>query len=160
MFEHGFGDGLPLVPPTRERVERMLLPVISGPRVCSDEYSRTARALVGSLAMGVAYIFRPHEQIGPSMLVINLGHAQVFRCDGWSKADLREAIMERVTVEARAPLEAGAAAAKFSHPSHIQITVAGSTAGKRTCICPGNVRRMDPEHMDCFTPVSERIETL
>ncbi len=103
MLERGFGDGLPLVPPTRERVERMLRGM-----------ARTSGDVVGKI---------PHSY-------------------------------------APAPLEAGAAAAKFSHPSHIQITVAGSTAGKRTCICPGNVRRMDPEHMDCFTPVSERIETL
>ena len=128
-----------------------LLPVIGGPRVCVDEYSRTARALAGSLAMAFRRIFNPDKQIGPSMLVISPEHADVFRRDRWSKDDLRRAIMERALVEADT-------CPKVSHPSHIVIAVAGSHAGKRTGIYPGIVRRMDPEHMDEFTPVSARVE--
>ena len=47
---------------------------------------------------------------------------------------------------------------KVSDPSHILIAVAGATAGKRTGIYPGIVRRMDPEHMETFRPVSARID--
>ncbi len=157
-----------------------LLPVIGGPRLCIDEYSRTARALVGSLALGFQRIFSPNGQIGPSMLVISPEHAGVFRRDGWTKANVREAMMERTALPIRERLASdqvgvgltastlkreGITAADFdrpmakvSHPSHIQLAVAGANAGKRTGIYPGIVRRMDPQHMDEFTPVSARIE--
>ena len=159
-----------------------LLPVIGGPRVCIDEYSRTARALVGSLAMGFDCIFSPNGQIGPSMLVISPEHAGVFRQYGWTKANIREAIVEltarpirdrlatdrvgggitQATLEREGITEADLdlPMSKVAHPSHIQIAVAGSTAGKRTGIYPGIVRRMDPEHMDDFSPVSARIDPL
>ena len=78
-----------------------LLPVIGGPRVCVDEYSRTARALVGSLAMGFQRIFSPNGQIGPSMLVLSPEHADVFRRDGWTKCDVREAMMELTALPIR-----------------------------------------------------------
>ncbi|MCY3922368.1 MAG: hypothetical protein OXG27_08225 [Chloroflexi bacterium] len=156
-----------------------LLPVIGGPRVCVDEYSRNARALVGSLSMGFQRIFSPNAQIGPSMLVVSPEHADVFRRDRWSKDNIRDAIMELTALPIRdrlatdrvgggitestlrreniGPTDLEHPMSKVSHPSHIQITVAGSTAGKRTGIYPGIVRRMDPEHMDQFTPVSNRI---
>ena len=159
-----------------------LLPVIGGPRVCVDEYSRTARALVGSLAMGFDCIFSPNGQIGPSMLVISPEHAGVFRQDGWSKANVREAIVELTARPIRDRLATDRVGggitqptlkregiteadldrpmSKVAHPSHIQIAVAGSNAGKRTGIYPGIVRRMDPEHMDNFSPVSARIDPL
>ena len=157
-----------------------LLPVIGGPRLCIDEYSRTARALVGSLAMGFQRIFSPNGQIGPSMLVVSPEHADVFRRDGWSKDDVRQAIMELTALPIRerlatdqvgggisepallregiGPNDLDRPMSKVSDPSHILITVAGATAGKRTGIYPGIVRRMDPEHMDRFTPVSARID--
>lgn len=157
-----------------------LLPVIGGPRVCVDEYSRTARALAGSLAMGFQRIFSPNGQIGPSMLVVSPEHADVFRRDGWSKEDVRDAIMQLTALPIRQRLandrvgggiseptlrregigrqDLDRSMSKVSDPSHILIAVAGSTAGKRTGIYPGIVRRMDPEHMDDFTPVSARID--
>jgi len=157
-----------------------LLPVIGGPRLCIDEYSRSARALVGSLAMGFQRIFSPNGQIGPSMLVVSPEHADVFRRDGWSKDDVREGIMELTAVPIRerlatdrvgggiseptlrregiGPQDLDRPTSKVSHPSHILIAVAGATAGKRTGIYPGIVRRMDPEHMETFRPVSARID--
>lgn len=157
-----------------------LLPVIGGPRLCIDEYSRSARALVGSLAMGVQRIFSPNGQIGPSMLVVSPEHADVYRRDGWSKDDIREAIMELSALPIRerlatdkvgggitestmrregiGPDDLDLPMSKVSDPSHIQFAVAGATAGKRTGIYPGIVRRMDPEHMDRFTPASARID--
>ena len=157
-----------------------LLPVIGGPRVCVDEYSRTARALVGSLAMGFQRIFSPNGQIGPSMLVLSPEHADVFRRDGWTKCDVREAMMELTALPIRERLATDRVGggiteptlkregittadldrpmSKVSHPSHIQFAVAGANAGKRTGIYPGIVRRMDPEHMDEFSPVSARID--
>ena len=44
--------------------------------------------------MGFQRIFSPNGQIGPSMLVVSPEHADVFRRDGWSKDDVREAIMQ------------------------------------------------------------------
>ncbi len=157
-----------------------LMPVTGGPRLCIDEYSRTARALVGSLAMGFQRVFSPNGQIGPSMLVISPEHADVFRRDGWSKADIREAITELTALPIRdrlatdrvgggitestlkregiTPADLERLMSKVSHPSHIQFAVAGANAGKRTGIYPGIVRRMDPEHMDDFRPASKRID--
>ncbi len=159
-----------------------LIPVIGGPRLCIDEYSRTARALVGSIAMGFQRIFSPNGQIGPSMLVVSPEHADVFRRDRWSKDDIREAMMERTALPIRerlatdrvgggiseptlrregiGPQDLDQPMSKVSHPSHIQIAVAGATAGKRTGIHPGIVRRMDPEHMDRYTPASAMIEAM
>ncbi|MXX81287.1 MAG: hypothetical protein F4Y69_09700 [Chloroflexi bacterium] len=159
-----------------------LLPVIGGPRLCIDEYSRSARALVGSLAMGFQRIFSPNGQIGPSMLVVSPEHAHVFRHDDWSKADIREALMELTALPIRerlvsaevgggvtdtalahsglGPDELDRPMSKVAHPSHILIAVAGATAGKRTGIYPGIVGRMDPEHMGDFVPVSEKIDPL
>jgi len=159
-----------------------LLPTIGGPRLCIDEYSRSARALVGSLAMGFQRIFSPNGQIGPSMLVVSPEHAHVFRQDGWSKAEIREAIVELTALPIRERLvsarvgggvtetalaragigtdELDRPMSKVAHPSHILIAVAGATAGKRTGIYPGIVGRMDPEHMGDFVPVSEKIDPL
>ena len=171
--EHGFEAGDSVV---------TVLPIIGGPRLCIDEYSRTARALVGSIAMGFQRIFSPNGQIGPSMLVVSPEHANVFRRDGWSKDDIRDAIMDLTALPIRerlatqligggvseatliregiTPIDFDRPMSKVSHPSHIQIAVAGATAGKRTGIYPGIVRRMDPEHMDDFTPVSARIDQM
>ena len=157
-----------------------LLPTIGGPRLCIDEYSRSARALVGSYAMGFQRIFSPNGQIGPSMLVVSPEHAHVFRQDGWSKDDVREALMELTALPIRdrlvtpqvgggltetalrragfGPDDLDQPMSKVAHPSHILIAVAGANAGKRTGIYPGLVGRMDPEHMDEFVPVSAKVE--
>ncbi len=157
-----------------------LIPVIGGPRLCIDEYSRSARALAGSLAMGFQRVFSPNGPIGPSMLVISPEHADVFRRDRWSKDDLRHAIMERTALTIRERLatdrvgggitestvrregwserDLDQQCSKVSDPSHIQIAVAGANAGKRTSIYPGIVKRMDPDHMDHFTPVSAKLD--
>ncbi len=157
-----------------------LLPTIGGPRLCIDEYSRSARALAGSYAMSFQRIFSPNGQIGPSMLVVSPEHAHVFRQDHWSKDDIREAIVEQTAIPIRDRLvstEIGGGLtqtalrragfsmedldqpmSKVAHPSHILIAVAGATAGKRTGIYPGIVGRMDPESTGAFVPVSEKVE--
>ncbi len=158
-----------------------LLPVIGGPRLCIDEYSRTARALVGSMAMALQRVFIPNGQVGPTMLVVSPEHAEVFRRDSWSKSDVRDALMqltalpvaERLTTaqvggglsepalrrEGIDPDRYGESMSKLKHPSHILLAVAGADAGKRTGIYPGIVARMDPEHMAEFTPASARVES-
>lgn len=136
-----------------------LMPVMGGPRVCIDQTSRTARQLAGSLALALESIADPKANAGPTMLVVAPEHADVFRADGWSKDDIRECIMEETAKPLRERLESDTAgagharyllgqpgfreenldqpAAKFRHPSHIQLTVAGSHAGKWTSIYTG-----------------------
>ena len=156
-----------------------LLPVVGGPRVCVDEYSRTARALAGSITLGFQRIFAPNAQIGPSMLILSPEHAGVFARDGWTKDNLREAIYEGTKVPLRDRLATervggglmphalkhgdfkdislDTPVAKVSGPSHIQLTVAGSHAGKRTGIYTGIVRRMQPDNMDPYVPASAQV---
>ncbi len=158
-----------------------LVPTVGGPRICVDETSRTARALSGSLALAFQRIFAPNGQIGPTMLVLSPEHADVFRRDGWSKDNLREAIYERTLLPLRDRLanpELGGGVmphaltrgalkhlpldtptAKVSDSSHILLTVAGSHAGKRTGIYTGIVPRMQPDNLNPFVPASARVES-
>ena len=168
--EHGWDPGDSVV---------TLLPTVGGPRVCVDETSRSAHALAGSLALGFQRIFAPNGQIGPSMLVVSPEHADVFQRDGWSKNNVREAIYERTLIPLRdrvasatvgggivphalergdfAGLPLDTPVAKVADPKHIQLTVAGSHAGKRTGIYTGIVRRMQPDNLDPYVPAAARV---
>ena len=148
--EHGFEPADSVV---------SLLPITGGPRVCIDQTSRDARALTGSLAMAFQQVVKPRGQVSPTMFVISPEHADVYRADGWSKDNIREAIMEFTALPLRerlasptlgggvneyAPQQYGwteeqldTPVSKVAHPSFIQITVAGSHAGKWTSIYQG-----------------------
>ena len=136
-----------------------LLAVMGGPRVCIDQTSRSARQLTGSLALAVQSIGDPKAPSAPTMFVVAPEHADVYRADGWSKQDIRECLIEETARPLHERLEderAGAGypryllgsagfseadldrpIAKFLSPSAIQITVAGSHAGKWTSIYTG-----------------------
>ena len=136
-----------------------LIPVTGGPRVCIDQTSRTARALTGSIAMAFQQVLKPRGQVTPSMFVVSPEHADVYRADGWSKDNIREAIMEFTALPLRErlaspsigggigeylPAKYGLTEAdldkplsKVADPSFIAISVAGSHAGKWTSIYQG-----------------------
>ena len=136
-----------------------LMPTTGGPRVCIDQTSRTAHALTGSIAMAFQQVLKPRGQVTPSMFVISPEHADVYRADGWSKDNIREAIMEFTALPLRERLETPTMGggineyvpekyglsedqldipmSKVAHPSFIQITMAGSHAGKWTSIYQG-----------------------
>ncbi len=159
-----------------------LIPVTGGPRVCIDQTSRTARALTGSIAMAFQQVVKPRGQVSPSMFVISPEHADVYRADGWSKDNIREAIMEFTALPLRerlatptlgggineyAPQQYGLADAdldaplsKVADPSYIAITVAGSRAGKWTSIYQGIFADGDPTATPAvFSPASARVRT-
>ncbi len=160
-----------------------LIPITGGPRVCIDQTSRTARALTGSIAMAFQQVLKPRGQVTPTMFVVSPEHADVYRADGWSKANIREAIMEFTALPLRerlasptlgggineyAPEKYGLSEAqldmplsKVADPSFIQISVAGSHAGKWTSIYQGIFGDGDPtqQQPSTFVPPSARIRT-
>ena len=136
-----------------------IMAVMGGPRVCIDQTSRTARALTGSLALAVQSIGDPKAPSAPTMFVVAPEHADVFRADGWTKDNIRECMIEETARPLHERLEDEKAGsgyaryllgqegfteedldrpiAKFNDPSAIQLTVAGSHAGKWTSIYTG-----------------------
>ena len=95
----------------------------------------------------------------PSMFVVSPEHADVYRASGWSKDNIREAIMEFTALPLRDRLATSTMGggineylpqqygwteeqldmpvSKVADPSYIQISVAGSHAGKWTSIYQG-----------------------
>lgn len=124
-FDRGVTDGLPVVPPTRERVVRMLAGTkasageLLGYTYCiaeheeasprppyhveqghgiSDHASRTAHQLAGSLGWSMTGLWNSKHfpLYSHTMLVVGPEHARTFADDGWSKADLRRALHETI----------------------------------------------------------------
>ena len=157
-----------------------LLPITGGPRVCIDQTSRDARALTGSISMAFQQVLKPRGQVTPSMFVVSPEHADVYRASGWSKDNIREAIMEFTAIPLRdrlasptmgggineyLPEKHGLSEAdldmplsKVADPSFIAITVAGSHAGKWTSIYQGIFGDGNPAQIPgVFTPPSARV---
>jgi len=171
--EHGYDPGDSVV---------SLLPTTGGPRVCIDQTSRDARALTGSIAMAFQQVVKPRGQVSPTMFVISPEHADVYRADGWSKDNVREAIMEFTALSLRerlatptmgggineyVPEKYGLSEAdldepmsKVADPSFISITVAGSHAGKWTSIYQGIFADGNPaQRPPVFTPPSALVRS-
>ena len=159
-----------------------LLPTTGGPRVCIDQTSRDARALTGSIAMAFQQVVKPRGQVTPTMFVISPEHADVYRADGWSKDNIREALMEFTALPLRERLatptmgggineyvtekyglseaDLDAPMSKVADPSFIAITVAGSHAGKWTSIYQGIFGDGDPtQTAPVFKPPSALIRS-
>ena len=102
-FEKGVTDGLPVVPPTRERVERMLAGTGDAPHGISDHSSRTARELGGSVGWSMAGLWNSKHfpLYSPTMLVVGPEHARTFAADGWSREDLARRLYEGIRVPYR-----------------------------------------------------------
>ncbi len=171
--EHGFEPNDSVV---------SLLPVTGGPRVCIDQTSRDARALTGSIAMAFQQLLKPRGQLTPTMFVVAPEHADVYRADDWSKDNIREAIMEFTALPLRDRLatptmgggiseylpgkynlseqDLDAPLSKVADPSFIQITVAGSHAGKWTSIYQGIFGDGNPTlSLGTFTPSSALVRS-
>jgi len=149
-IERGFGPGEDVV--TCFAAE--------APRFIADQGSRTARQLAASLGLAVEACMHPRlRPYGDAVLVICPEHAEVFRRDGWSKADLRARIQEVTARPLREVLRdaecgegidshafgpAGPNATqletrmpKFASPANIHIVVAGGAAGKFSAVLGG-----------------------
>ena len=130
----------------------------AGSRQIADQTSRTARALAGSLGMGLEACWHPKQHgAGEILLVISPEHADTLAREKWTKAQvrariqevtsrpLRELIRDDESGEGIPPSALGAMTeehlgqkiAKFRRPEDINIIVAGGNAGKFSAVFAG-----------------------
>lgn len=124
-----------------------------------DHRSRTAPDLLSTIAGSMAVIMN-HKMThwGDTLLVIGPEHARTLAEDGWGKAEIRRFLFERLQRPVRElvpgrdggeglpehvlkkfahPEQEDTRVPKFRAPEHIQIVVAGGTAGRFSAIVPG-----------------------
>jgi peroxiredoxin len=130
----------------------------AGSRQIADQTSRTARALAGSIGMGLEACWHPKQHgAGETLLVVSPEHADTIARDKWSKAEVRARIQEVTARPVREllrdeesgegiPLSALGDAteqqlaqkiSKFRKPEDINIIVAGGNAGKFSAVFAG-----------------------
>ncbi len=132
------------------------------PHQIADQTSRTARALAGSLGLGMECGWHPKtHSVGDVLLVISPEHVDTLWRDHWSKDDLRGRIQEITSRPVRELLpteDYGGLGAmpeqvalahgrtqeqlnrlmpKFKSPKNIHIIVAGGPAGKWSAVFNG-----------------------
>ncbi|MDB5107962.1 MAG: thiol-disulfide oxidoreductase, partial [Candidatus Binatus sp.] len=132
----------------------------AGSRQIADQTSRTARALAGSLGLGVEACWHPKQHgAGEILLVISPEHADTIARDKWSKAEVRARIQEITSRPIRellasedsgeglplkafglkdpTPEQLEQKIPKFRKPENINIIVAGGEAGKFSAVFAG-----------------------
>jgi hypothetical protein len=132
----------------------------AGSRQIADQTSRSARALGGSLGLGLEACWHPKQHgSGEVLLVICPEHADTIGRDKWTKAQVRARIQEVTSRPLRElipdqesgegiPLKAMGLAnptaeqlaqkiPKFRRPEYINIIVAGGEAGKFSAVFAG-----------------------
>ena len=129
------------------------------PQVVADTKSRRARDLLTTIARSLEVVAHHKATgLGDTLLVFGPEHARTLGAEGWSKADVRGFLWERLHKPVRDLIpgrdggeglsEAALAAypdpanddtrvPKFRAPEHLRIIVAGGTAGRFTAIVPG-----------------------
>jgi hypothetical protein len=93
--------------------------------VVADTQSRTAPDVLSTITRTLE-IVGSHKlrNLGDVLIVFAPEHAQVVGGDGWSKADVRRYLWERL-------------GGKFRAPENFRLLVAGGTAGRFTALIPG-----------------------
>jgi peroxiredoxin len=132
----------------------------AGSRQIADQTSRTARALVGSLGLGLEACWHPKQHgAGEVLLVISPEHADTISRDEWSKNQVRARIQEITSrplsdllpdaesgegiplramgLENPTPEQLATKIPKFRRPENINIIVAGGEAGKFSAVFAG-----------------------
>jgi len=127
------------------------------PHGISDHASRTARALAGSLGWSMVGLWNSKHfpLYSHTLLVVGPEHARTFADEGWTKADLRRHLHERIRRPYRELLpddEHGEGTnlryrrtvpppdeliPKFPSTEEIHVVVAGGTAGRFSMAVPG-----------------------
>jgi hypothetical protein len=150
----------------------------AGSRQIADQTSRTARALVGSLGLGLEACWHPKQHgSGEVLLVVSPEHADTIARDEWSKAQVRNRIQEITARPLRELLPDGESGEgmplkafglkdptpeqleqkipKFRSAGNINIIVAGGEGGKFSAVFAGWVSGPMGS-----SSVSRRIEEL
>jgi len=132
----------------------------AGSRQIADQTSRTARALVASLGLGLEACWHPKQHLaGEVLLVISPEHADTIARDEWSKAQVRNRIQEVTArplrellpdeecgegiplkafgIKEPTPEQLEQRIPKFRSAENINIIVAGGEGGKFSAIFAG-----------------------
>ncbi|HUY27648.1 MAG TPA: TlpA disulfide reductase family protein [Candidatus Binataceae bacterium] len=132
----------------------------AGSRQIADQVSRTARALVGSIGMGLEACWHPKQHgAGEVLLVVCPEHCDTIAREKWSKAQVRARIQEVTSrsirelipdadsaegvslgalgLENPKPEQLDAKIPKFRRPEYINMIVAGGEAGKFSAVFAG-----------------------
>ncbi len=97
------------------------------PLVISAAAARTARQVVEAIVPGLRVVGNPAATaLGDVLILFSPEHARTIAGDGWSKAQVRHFLWERL----RDP------APKFRAPENLKLAVAGGTAGRFTAMLP------------------------
>ncbi|MBI4610371.1 MAG: hypothetical protein HY726_15350 [Candidatus Rokubacteria bacterium] len=129
------------------------------PQVTSAPRSRTAKDILTTLARSMEVIgHHKATALGDTLLVLSPEHARTIAGDGWSKADIRQFLWERLrkpvkdllqgtdggeglpdTVLARleSPETDNTLIPKFRSPENLKVLVAGGTAGRFSAVIAG-----------------------
>ena len=101
-------------------------------QVVVDGHSRTAVDVLTTVARSLEVIASHRTaSLGDMLLLVSPMHARTIAGDGWSKADARRFLWERLEARREGPMP------KFRAPEHLRIVVAGGTAGPFTALIPG-----------------------
>jgi len=93
-------------------------------QVVVDGQSRTAADVLTTVARSLEVIASHRTvSLGDMLLLVSPMHARTIAADGWSKADVRRFLWERLEARREGPTP------KFRAPEHLRIVVAGGTAG-------------------------------
>lgn len=129
------------------------------PQVVADVRSRTATALLGTIARSLQVVAHHRAMaLGDTLVVFGPEHARALAGDGWSKARVRQFLWERTHQPVRrllpdadsgeglpdavragydSPETNDTLLPKFRAAANLKIVVAGGTAGRFTAIIPG-----------------------
>jgi len=103
------------------------------PQIVVDARSRGAHDVLTTIARsGEGIASHAIADLGDTLLVISPEHVRTIAADGWSKADVRAFLWERMRAEVD-----GERVAKFREPSALHVVVAGGTAGRFSAWVPG-----------------------
>jgi hypothetical protein len=103
------------------------------PQIVVDARSRSARDVLATIARsGEAIASHAIADLGDTLLVISPEHVRTIAGDGWSKADVRAFLCERMRAEVD-----GAHVAKLRETSALHVVVAGGQAGRFSAWVPG-----------------------
>ena len=101
-------------------------------QVVVDGQSRTAADVLATVARSLEVVASHRTaSLGDMLLLVSPMHARTIAADGWSKADVRRFLWERLEARREGHLP------KFRAPEHLKLIVAGGTAGPFTALIPG-----------------------